>query len=268
MRNGMKPVLGILETKFFSWVQLYSKEIVCLGDIQNILKITPKQERELFSRLVRKGFIVRLTRGVYLVPSILPPGGQWMPDEYTIIFQLMRHVDADYQICGPLSFQRLGLSEQVPNVIAIYNTKLSGLKKIGRLSLQLIKVNGSRIGGRDIIKLSDEKFVYISNFGRTLMDSVYEWSRFNTLPIAYKWISTYINNENILSQLIQATLKYSNVATKKRIGFILEKNCVSGLHLKKILGKIPHAKGWVVLDPNRPSKGKIIKKWGIIDNSV
>jgi len=260
-------LLGDLGAKFFALMQMRDQEVIQLGELQSVLQITAKQERELLSRLARRGYIVRLIRGTYLVPKKLPPGGKWMPDEYVIIYELMKSVDASYQICGPLAFQRHGLSEQIPNIITIYNTKLTGRKTIGSLTLQLIKVDKSRIGAREKIVLNDKKIVYISSLARTIMDSIYEWSRFNTIPKAYDWIKENIEDTVVLSQFIDVTIKYSNVSTKRRVGYILEKVGVSNTYLKPILKQLPETKGWVILYPSFKARGVTNKKWRVIDNA-
>jgi len=43
--------------------------------------ITGQQEEELLRRLARGRLIARVRRGLYLIPSRLPVGGSWSPDE-------------------------------------------------------------------------------------------------------------------------------------------------------------------------------------------
>lgn len=258
--------LGHLGEQFFALMQMKHQEQVRLGELQQALNITPKQEKELLSRLARAGYILRLLRGVYLVPAKLPPGGRWMPDEYTIVFELMKLLGARYQISGPLAFQRYGLSEQIPNVITIYNDKKSGLQKIGSLTIQLVKVSPERVGGTETIALSDGKQVYIANLARTLVDAVYDWSRFNTLPKAYDWIAQYQQNPELIKALITITIQYSNVSTMRRIGYVLEILGISPRKTQRLFSQLKPTQSWIPLNPSKPAKGITNKKWGIIDN--
>ena len=263
-----KSTLGELGEKFFSAVQLKNKELVHLGEIRSILHITVKQEKELLSRLSRNGYIVRLQRGTYLVPLKLPPGGRWMPNEYTIIYELMKLLKADYQICGPLAFQRFRLSTQIPNVIAVYNTKKSGLTHVGNATFQLIKMSVDRIGAREIIKLADEKEVYISNLARTIVDAIYDYSRFNTLPTAYGWIQKYQHDLTFIKELINVTCDYANINTMRRIGYFLEKIGIEDKLTNRILLKLKKTQGWIPLIPTNKMKGVTDKKWAVIDNGA
>ena len=74
MKNKL-PELGKLGTAFFSLAHIRHLEIVRLGDLQSVLNLSPSQEQQLLKRLTRNGFIVRLTRGVFLVTDKIPPGG-------------------------------------------------------------------------------------------------------------------------------------------------------------------------------------------------
>lgn len=259
-------MLSSLEVKFFSLMHLKLKTLVKLGEIQPLLSINEKQEKNLLSRLSKKGYILRLSRGIYLVPEKLPPGGRWQPDEFTIIYELMKILDAQYQICGPVAFNFYGFSEQIPNTIAIYNTKRSGTKKIGNLCFQLIKVPASRIGSQNNIELHDGKSVRISSLARTIMDAVYEWSRFNTLPIAYKWIEDYINDKKTINELIHVTLQFANIATQRRIGYTLEKLNIKSKSIQLIQKQFKATQGWIPLDPTQKAIGRSNTKWRIIDN--
>jgi hypothetical protein len=56
------------------------------------------------------------------------------------------------------------------------------------VELTLIKVSDERLGDAETDTTSDgETAVYASRV-RTLVDAVYDWSRFNSLPRGYDWI--------------------------------------------------------------------------------
>jgi hypothetical protein len=83
--NKMKPEktkLGSLEMQLLAYVQLRKKDMIKTGEMSPFLAISSKQERELLSRMARSGLIIRLKRGVYLVPPRMPSGGRWAVSEY------------------------------------------------------------------------------------------------------------------------------------------------------------------------------------------
>src|SRR5690242_13896060 len=116
MKNNLIQSLGKLGTHFFSLMQMRGQEILHLGEIQSALHISSKQEKVLLSQLAKKGLIVRLQRGIYLIPKRIPPGGHWQPSAYYLISQLMKVLNVHYYIGGTNAFHYYGLTEQVPNV--------------------------------------------------------------------------------------------------------------------------------------------------------
>jgi predicted transcriptional regulator of viral defense system len=262
-----KTHLGSLKDLFFSWAQLREIEFVRTGDLIKMFQLTPKQERELLSRLSRAGKIVRLARGLYLVPKKLPPGGKWRPHEYLILAKLMESLNAEYQIGGLTAFNRYGLSEQVPNNVFVYNTKISGTRKIAGLSYQFAKVPSRRLGGTTELELPTGEKVKIATLGRSLLDAVYDWERFNSLPKAYKWLMAYRDDQAILNDVVECALRYGNVGTIRRVGYILELMKMAPYASMQLKQALPLSKQVAIpLVPKKPAKGTMHREWGIIDN--
>lgn len=116
----MKQTLGQMERQFFAYAQMRKLQTVRTGDLTRPLRLTPRQERKLFSRLAQAGMIARVQRGLYLVPPRLPLGGKWRPDEILALDALMEDQRGRYQICGPNAFNRYGFDEQVPTRVYAY----------------------------------------------------------------------------------------------------------------------------------------------------
>jgi predicted transcriptional regulator of viral defense system len=264
--NDRETRLGKFETQFFAWTQLRKKSLVVTGDISKALGLAVKQERELLSRMARAGLIVRIRNGLYMVPPQIPPGGRWTPGEYKLTRALMEDAGATYQIAGPTAFHHYGLDEQVPNNVTIYNDKISGRRSIAGLEFILVKVAKERLGGSDSLKLPDGTQVNISSLARTLMDAVYDWDRFNTLPRAYDWIRTQKNNPEIIKELIRLSLQYGNSGTMRRIGCLLETCDVSPRLLGKLKTKLTETKSLIPFVPTQPDRGSINRNWGVIIN--
>ena len=184
----MKPKgseLGYLSSRFFAFAQLKKLDIVRTGEIAPVLDISAAQERDLFRRLSKSGWILRLKRGVYIVPPRIPAGGKYSPGVALILQKLMEELRGRYQICGPSAFNFYGLDEQIPSVIYIYNNRISGKRSIGSLAFQFIKVSDERLGAINVVRTGDNQEIIYSSRERTLMDAVYDWSRFNSLPRGY-----------------------------------------------------------------------------------
>lgn len=270
MRNRLKPTrpqLGSLSSQFFAYVQLKKLDIVRTGEIAPILDISASQERDLYRRLSDSGWILRLKRGVYLVPPRIPAGGKYSPGVALTLQKLMEVEKGRYQICGPTAFNFYGLDDQIPNVTYLYNNRISGNRQIGSLSFQFIKVAEDRLGSINFVRTREGVDVLYSSKTRTLMDAVYDWSRFNGLPRGYKWIKGAIKNEaELASKLIEVTAKYGNMATIRRIGYLLDTLVSDPNMMNQLQSKLSTSNSLIPLMPGRSAKGIINRKWGIIIN--
>mgnify|MGYP001497899789 FL=1 len=152
----MKTRLGRYERQLLAYTQLRDKTTLRTHELITPLRISPKQERELLSRLARAGMIARVSRGLYLVPPRLPLGGKWSPNENLALDTLIKDQGGRYQICGPNAFNRYGFDEQIPNRTYVYNNRISGERSIGPIQLSLIKVADDRLGGTEEVTTGDE----------------------------------------------------------------------------------------------------------------
>ena len=151
------PELGSLSSRFFAFVQL--KKL----DIAPILDISASKEHDLLRRLSDSGWILRLKRGVYLVPPRIPAGSKYSPWAALILQKLMEVEKGKYQICGPTAFNFYGLDDQIPNVTYLYNNRIPGKRLAGNLSFQFIKVADERLGSINAVRTSeDSEMIYSS----------------------------------------------------------------------------------------------------------
>lgn len=259
--------LGNLSSRFFAYAQLRKKDIIRTGELAPVLGVTGSQERDLLRRLSNSGWIVRLKRGVYLVPPRLPAGGKYSPGVALILRKLMKERNGKYQICGPTAFSFYGFEGQIPNVTYVYNTIFSGTRTIGNLSFQFIKVADTRLGATNTSRVwNGDKIIYSSRV-RTLMDTVYDWSRFNSLPRGYDWIREEAKqNPGMVSELVEVTVQYGNQATIRRIGYLLDDFGQLVRSTDQLQGQLSNSKSLIPWIPSKPAKGKINRKWGVIVN--
>jgi predicted transcriptional regulator of viral defense system len=263
----MKKRLGRLEQQLFAYVQLRKLGILRTGDLSGPLQITTKQERELLSRLSRAGMIAQVRRGLYLVPERLPLGGRWSPDEGLALNTLFDAQKGRYQICGPNAFNRYGFDEQVPTRVYVYNNREWGDRRIGSVALTLIKVSDRRLGDIETIETADGSKTVYSSRARTLLDAVYDWARFNSLPRAYKWIQRELKAKRVTpAELVSVTLKYGDIGTIRRMGALLEREGVAPTLLKKLEKALPKTSSLIPWIPIKPKRGTVSRRWGVVIN--
>jgi predicted transcriptional regulator of viral defense system len=263
----MKKRLGRLEQQLLAFVQLRKLRILRTGDLSGPLQITTKQERELLSRLSRAGMIAQVRRGLYLVPERLPLGGRWSPDEGLALNALFDAQKGRYQICGPNAFNRYGFDEQVPTRVYAYNNREWGDRRIGSVSLTLIKVADERLGDTETMETAEGSKTVYSSRARTLLDAVYDWSRFNSLPRAYEWIRKELKAKRVMpAELVSMTLKYGDIGTIRRMGALLEREGVANPMLKKLEKALPKTSSPIPWIPTKPKRGTVNRRWGVVIN--
>jgi predicted transcriptional regulator of viral defense system len=259
-----------MEAQFLAYAQMRKLRTVRLGDLaRTMLQLTADQERKLLSRLSRKRMIARVRRGLYLVPPRLPLGGAWTPDEILAINTLIEDREGRYQICGPNAFNRYGYDEQVPNRIYAYNNRISGDRMIGAVNLTLIKVADERLGETEEQKTVDGETAVYSSRARTLLDAVYDWSRFGSLPGAYDWILGDLAAGRIRpAELVRITLRYGDVGAIRRIGALLEREGVDVRLLEKLAQDLRTPKNPIPWIPGRARRGAVARRWGVVWNDL
>jgi predicted transcriptional regulator of viral defense system len=263
----MKRGLGQIETLFFAYVQMRGMPVVRTGELCEPLHLSAIQERKVLSRLAKAGLIVRVWRGVYLVPPRLPLGGKWSPDEVLALNTLMDDCGGRYQICGPNAFNRYGFDEQIPNRVYVYNNRLSGERVVGAVVLTLIRVADKRLGVTEKVRSTEGLTAVYASRVRTLVDAVYDWSRFNSLPRAYDWIRGELAANRVgVAELVAVALRYGDMGTIRRMGALLEYEGVDDALMGKLERALKPTTSLIPWIPTKPKRGKINRRWGVVLN--
>jgi predicted transcriptional regulator of viral defense system len=263
----VKTRLGRQEAQLLAYVQMRKKRTVRSGELRAALRLTAAQERELFRRLARGGLIARVRPGLYLVPPRLPLGGSWSPDEGEALEALLAERGGRYQVVGPNAFNRYGFDEQVPARVYAYNDRISGERSIGSVVLNLIKVAKERLGDTEEIETVDGGSIVYASRVRTLVDAVYDWARFGSLPRGYAWICGDLRSKRVTpAELVRCTLRYGDVGTIRRMGALLTREKAAPLLLRRLERTLSPTTGLIPFDPTRPKRGERDLRWGVVWN--
>ncbi|MBI3534675.1 MAG: hypothetical protein HY072_04225 [Deltaproteobacteria bacterium] len=178
----------------------------------------------------------------------------------------------NYQATGWMVFNFYGLDTQISNRIDIYNDRVSGEKKLAGQNFRFIKTNKKRLGytkdlnvepnSIEIMKIS----VRFGSLARVVFDAIYDYDKFGSLPIAFEWLEEKAIDRKFLNEFIEICLKLGNVSTMRRVGFILEQMGCSAVFTSKMSHRLKATSAFIPLNPIRPARGKINKKWGLIVN--
>jgi predicted transcriptional regulator of viral defense system len=215
------------------------------------------------TRVNRKGMAILLQRGLWLLPPKLPPGGRWTVPPDILLRHLFEAKGGGYQETGLGALQYQGLTDQVANVTAVYNTLFTGRRTIGGLPFQFIKVAPERLGMLDKKALPRRR---VGSLPRVIMDAVYDAARFGTVPTAYRWICERKDVPRFLDELAACAVVHGNAGTCRRLGAVMELLEAAPAARRKLQRAIPAVRTYIPLVPGRGTKGRTMKNWGIIFN--
>jgi len=135
------------------------------------------------------------------------------------------------------------------------------------VALTLIKVDATRLGETEEARTADGLTVLYSSRARTLVDAVYDWSRFNSLPRAFEWIRAELSEKRVgAAELVRVTLRFGDVGTIRRIGALLEREGVPDTLLRRLQRALKPTSGLIAWNPASPKRGTVDRSWGVVWN--
>src|SRR5262249_23705235 len=157
----------------------------------------------------------------------------------------------------------------IPMRVYAYNNRLSGDRQIGAVALTLIKVADERLGDTEELRTPDGLPLVYASRARTLVDAVYDWSRFNGLPRAYAWIQQELAARRVsATELVDLTLRYGDRGTIRRMGLLLERQQVPERLLRKLERALKPSTSTIPWIPTRPKRGTVNRRWGVVENDA
>jgi predicted transcriptional regulator of viral defense system len=237
------------------------------GEIAQALGISAARERALIRDLTREGSLFPVQRGRYI---LRPPNyrfAPWSPTEALSLKSLVLDAGGRYQLCGPSAFQHFGWDDQIPNRAYAYNNRISGERTVGAVVLTLIKVDLSRLGATGVSITPEGIELVWPTRARALLDSVYDWSRFNSLPRGYDWIRRELQRDDAFAaDLVDVSLRFANQGALRRIGKLLETADAPAGLLRRLERRVQPSTSFIPWDPTHPKRGTIDRRWGVVFN--
>ncbi|MDR3491566.1 MAG: DUF6088 family protein [Gammaproteobacteria bacterium] len=101
--------------------------------------------RQVLSRLVKAGEVMRATRGIYVRPKEVPYLGKVLPASEEIIKTITKQTGEIIAVHGAEAAYRLSLSTQVPMQTIYYTTGNTRHIKVGNLEIILKHISPSKL---------------------------------------------------------------------------------------------------------------------------
>lgn len=242
------------ESFLISTLARYDKKVFTAEDAK---AVAGEQAIKMLINLVKKKWILKLKRGLYIIVP-LDIGVKGADSFIMHNFVIASKLAEPYYIGYWSALNHYGFSDQIPAATFIATTKARKSLKILDASYIFVQVSESRFFGTTDIEIDGEK-IKISDINKTIADCLDHPEHAGGIDEIAR--SVYFSIEEIdIKKIVSYAQKMGNITIIKRLGYILDE---SGLidKYRAVFDKIKLSKGYSLLDPLTPKKGKYCEKW-------
>lgn len=264
MKNNTMQYLNPREREVVARLAYEKVSIITQEQFDKYFKFPKRAREKTLFRLSRKGILKNIKKGVYLYsPLESGPAGSNINE---FLIPPVFFPKGNYYIGYATMYNYYGFSDQLFQIMYILNTSLQRDKTIGNMQFKMVKISPKRMYGLKKIRIKDTE-VIVSDKERTLVDLIYASQPVGGLKRAFEIFKEQIESRKIdTGKLIKYALKFPNVATRKRIGFALEQAGFNDRKLEPLLKNVRKT-SLVPLYPSSSRKGRINRKWMVIENA-
>jgi predicted transcriptional regulator of viral defense system len=252
-RNGLSKD----EASVLSRLSHSGKSIFTLEDIRNEVA----NPSAFAGRLVRKKWLVRVKRGLYLLAPL--EAGETGADSHTVHpFLIASHLTSPYYIGYWSALNYHGLTETVPPGVYVATSKALHDKIILHRRYTMVSVSSRNFFGLDEARI-EERHVNISNPEKTIIDCLDHPEHCGGVGEAAR---AFFSGATIdVKKLLRYARKMKNRTVLKRLGFIADSLDISGIVAS--IKRSELSKGYSILDPTLSSEGRTSDRWGLRINA-
>ena len=264
-KNTTNKYLGPRETEVIARLSYEKASLVTKEQFDKWFNFNPALRKQIIFRLKRKSVLTAIKRGVYFFsPLESGPAGSSINE---FLLPPVFFPKGNYYVGYATMYNYYGFTDQIFQTMYILNTSLQREKTIGNMRFRMIKVTLRRMYGLKKIKIKDAE-VIVSDRERTLVDMFYSTGSVGGLRRAFEILKEQIKGRKIdVSKMVKYAVRFPSVSTRKRIGFALEKAGVKDKKLEPLLKSVRKS-SLVTLYPSSSRKGRINKKWMVIENAA
>jgi predicted transcriptional regulator of viral defense system len=237
------------------------KNIFSLNDITLELSCPYERAKVIANRLVKKKWIIPLSRGKYLlVPLSAGVEGKYTEHEFVIASKLVNPYYIGYW--SALNYYRF--TEQTPLTVFVATTKRLRSRKILGTEYRFITLSKRKFFGFTRMAVANST-VNISEKEKTIADSLDHPEYCGGISEVAKCLWK-ARGEISLKRLVDVALKMGNSSILKRFGYLSE---ILGIELpENLASRITSSlrRGFSLLDPAAGGRGKYSTKWNLLVN--
>ncbi|MBN2335236.1 type IV toxin-antitoxin system AbiEi family antitoxin domain-containing protein [Candidatus Bathyarchaeota archaeon] len=250
--NKYRKALSEKEARILSDLSYKGKGIFSINDIKKYVE-NPK---DILYRLVKKNWILRLKKGVYLIAPL--DAGELGANRFTVhSFVIGSYLVDPYYISHWSALNYYGFTEQTPPSTYIATTKPRNKKRILDNNFVFVTINKKKMFGVTSINV-DKYNVKISTPEKTIVDCLDHPEHCGGIEEVAKAI--YFEHDELdFMKITNMAAEMGNKTIIKRLGYLLD--LFEFAEYSSMLENIPLSKGYSKLEPKGLEKGKINEKW-------
>jgi len=218
--------------------------------------------RDLLSTLVKRGWLLRIEKGKYLIlPFEAGREREWTEHEFIIASYLIK----PYYVGFRSALNYYGYTEQVSRIVFVASTgrKLKSSLEVSGVTYRFVSISERKFFGYKQISI-DEYQVNISEPEKTIVDCLDQLRYCGGISEVAKAI-WYGRNELDFVKMAEYSRRNGNRAASQRLGYLIE---ILGFKADKAVDILLQSisRRYAYLDSLSESKGKYVDRWKIIVN--
>lgn len=216
--------------------------------------LTHQSLNVLLSRMEKEGLVERIEKGKYLIIPLGAKKGEYTINEYIIGSQLIRPAVIAYW--SALNYH--GFTEQIPGTVFIQTTsrKKQQNPEIFGIKYRIVRVVSKKLFGIENVWIGDVA-VKITDPEKTVVDCLDKPQYCGGIAEAAKALDKDLDPD----KLKRYAVDIGNSAVIKRLGYLCDK-----LGTRIDIKPEYLSKNYPLLDPSMHGKGRLNRKWKLIEN--
>jgi predicted transcriptional regulator of viral defense system len=234
------------------------KTIFSIADAQAITNRIYKATAELLSQLVRKGWLVRLVPGKYLiVPLEAGLEGIPMTDRYVIAREVLNPLP--YYVSHYSALELHQMTTNPVNTVYVTVPKQQSSRSIAGVAYRFVYAGSRSFWGYEPMWVTDQERTQVSDLEKTLLDCAVRPDLCGGLAELAKglWLRKGDLDERRMVAYLQ---RLDHKAAIKRIGFLLETYSMGRPETIASLQSLVTDR-YALLDPMLPDEGAYRSRW-------
>jgi predicted transcriptional regulator of viral defense system len=255
--------LSAQEAEFLTRLAAEGKDVFSIAEVRTYWP-TPAYTANVLSRLVRKGWLQRLDRGVYmLLPLAAGPERAWSESALVIAPHLIEPAAVAYWS----ALHYWNMTEQIPQVVFIQSTRRKQPVEALGIRFRFVTVKKEHFFGV-IRRTVDGKPIYVTDREKTLLDAAARPDLSGGIAQLAQALRAAHPDVN-WSQLDSYLTRWEGGVVVKRLGYLLETMSLPIPDREKRLEQWQGmlSRGISPLEPGADASGPTITRWRVRVNA-